>query len=133
MTRFYRLRSGKLTWSCQGETDIRDELTGIIGLPSVEPDGQDWRLILPIACDDFVGKISIRLDEPEFQTLEFALREVRPDDLVTIFGSGLTSVVKELPYGAVANEKPGWEYLLNLADCIAARMRLALTEKRRAA
>jgi hypothetical protein len=116
MTKFYRLRDGKLTWSRAGEHDVRRQLRGWIGMPKLQEDNEDWRLVIPLNCEMFEARISILLQEPEFQTLAPALRNVELNQIVTLSGSGRLAVGGDAPSPAVEPKLLGISEQLQLAE-----------------
>jgi hypothetical protein len=129
MIRYYRLRQGRLSWSSRGDFDVREQLAGRIGLPSVEPDRDAWRIVIPLTSEEFEARISVRLDEPEFQTIASGLMSVDLGSDVTILGTGqIGGPGGQLAPICVLGELEV-ERLLVLADGVVDKMRLGLLER----
>lgn len=133
MVKIYRLRQGRFTWSHCGAFEVRKQVSGRIGLPSVEPDRETWRMMIPLSGSEGIIKISARLDEPEFATLAQALSDVSPDDNITLCGTGQLLLPDGSPSPLIPPLEAHLSDLLDLADQVIARMRSKAMERWRIA
>lgn len=124
MIRYFRLRSGWLTWSQGGKADQKRYLRGRLLQVASSPDGSGdaWRLVLHIQCAEYEARISARMDEPEIASLIYAIDRSCAGDDLTISGSGRMSIGGESPTPLVEPldlSEQDWVSVMELADEVA--------------